>query len=73
MSAIPATGFYIKSCGLLCLVVLVGGQLLYVLSRVQTSFSFCVGAEKKGSGGSPIPFLCSQIYKFWGSLISGDE
>ena len=30
-------------------------------------------AEKKGSGGSPIHFLCSRIYNFWGSLISGDE
>ena len=35
-------------------------------------FSYCVGAEEKGSGGSPIHFLCSRIYNFWGSLISGD-
>ena len=31
------------------------------------------GRRKKGSGGSPIHFLCSQIYNFWGSLISCDE
>ena len=31
------------------------------------------GRRKKGSGGSPIHFLCSRIYNFWGSLISGDE
>ena len=35
--------------------------------------SFCVGAEKKRYGGSPIEFLCSQIYNFWGSLITADE
>jgi len=32
-----------------------------------------VGAEKKGSGGFPIVFLCSRIYNFWGSLITIDE
>jgi len=29
--------------------------------------------EKKGSGGSPIQFLCSGIYDFWGLLITVDE
>ena len=42
----------------------------YLISRAQTAFfSFCVGAEKKGSGGN----LCSQIYNFWGLLITADE
>ena len=36
-------------------------------------FLFVWGRRKKGSGGSPIHFLCSRIYNFWGSLISGDE
>ena len=36
-------------------------------------FLFVWGPRKKGSGGSPIHFLCSRIYNFWGSLISGDE
>jgi len=36
-------------------------------------FSLCGGGEKKGSGGSPIVFLCSQIYNFWGLLITTDE
>ena len=35
-------------------------------------FFLCGGGEKR-SGGSPIHFLCSRIYNFWGSLISGDE
>ena len=47
---------------------------LLLLSLVTRPLFFCcVGAEKKGSGGSPIHFLCSWIYNFWGSLISGDE
>jgi len=32
-----------------------------------------VGVKKKGSGGFPIEFLCSQIYNFWGFLITADE
>jgi len=32
-----------------------------------------VGAEKKGSGESPIEFLCSQTYNFWGLSIAIDE
>jgi len=32
-----------------------------------------VGAEKKGFGGLSIVFLCSQIYNFWGLLITIDE
>ena len=36
-------------------------------------FLFVWGQRKIGSGGSPIHFLCSWIYNFWGSFISGDE
>jgi len=32
-----------------------------------------VRAEKKWSGGYPKEFLCSQIYDFWGLLITADE
>jgi len=32
----------------------------------------CGGGEK-GSGGFPIEFLCTQIYNFWGLMITADE
>ena len=41
-------------------------------SHAQTTF-FCVGVEEKRSGGFPIVFLFSQIYNFWGLLITADE
>ena len=47
-------------------------QRVSLVPRLLFFFS-CGGEEKKGSGGSPIHFLCSRIYNFWGSLISGDE
>jgi len=46
---------------------------LYSLMPKAAFFSFCMVAEKKGSGGFPIVFLCSQIYNFWGLLITIDE
>ena len=56
-----------------CKILMCSGRIIYLVSCPDRFFSFCVGAEKKGSGGSPIHFLCSRIYNFWGSLISGDE
>ena len=46
---------------------------LYTHSLVPRPLFFllCGGGEKKGSGGSPMVFLCSQIYNFWGLLIGG--
>ena len=42
-----------------------GGATL--VSCPDCFFFFCVGANKKKSSGSPVAYLCSQIYNFWGS------
>ena len=40
----------------------------------QIVFSFCVGLEKKRSGGSPIEFCAARSsYNFWKLLITIDE